>query len=150
MEHTEILEGTAESVTRLAERVESARASALRELDLDAPSHDVLSALRRPGHDGTPDDVGLTAGDLARACGVTPGAVSQRLTRLEQNGLVERIRDDADRRTVRVVPTERGRRLGERADAALAEAEAGLLGALTPVEAETVTGIIESVLDGRG
>lgn len=46
----------------------------------------------------------LTAGQLARATGFTTGAVTGILDRLEKAGLVERIRDLADRRKVFVRP----------------------------------------------
>jgi DNA-binding MarR family transcriptional regulator len=46
----------------------------------------------------------FTAGDLARATGLTTGAVTGILDRLEKAGLVERFRDPADRRKVFVRP----------------------------------------------
>jgi DNA-binding MarR family transcriptional regulator len=46
----------------------------------------------------------LTAGDLARATGLTTGAVTGILDRLEKAGLVERFRDASDRRKVFVRP----------------------------------------------
>jgi len=46
----------------------------------------------------------LTAGDLALATGLTTGAVTGILDRLEKAGLVERFRDPADRRKVFVRP----------------------------------------------
>lgn len=46
----------------------------------------------------------LTAGHLARATGLTTGAVTGILDRLEKAGLVERFRDASDRRKVFVRP----------------------------------------------
>lgn len=46
----------------------------------------------------------LTAGHLARATGLTTGAITGILDRLERAGLVERVRDPADRRKVFVRP----------------------------------------------
>ena len=46
----------------------------------------------------------LTAGDLARATGLTTGAVTGILDRLEKARLVERFRDPSDRRKVFVRP----------------------------------------------
>jgi DNA-binding MarR family transcriptional regulator len=43
---------------------------------------------------------GLTAGELATAVGLSPGAVTTVLDRLEEHGFVERTRDPADRRRV--------------------------------------------------
>lgn len=46
----------------------------------------------------------LTAGHLARATGLTTGAITGILDRLERAGLVERFRDPTDRRKVFVRP----------------------------------------------
>lgn len=46
----------------------------------------------------------VTAGDLGRATGLTTGAVTGILDRLEAAGLVERVRDTDDRRRVFVRP----------------------------------------------
>ncbi|MGH9743614.1 MAG: MarR family winged helix-turn-helix transcriptional regulator [Candidatus Acidiferrum sp.] len=46
----------------------------------------------------------FTAGDLARATGLTTGAVTGILDRLEKAGLVERFREASDRRKVFVRP----------------------------------------------
>jgi DNA-binding MarR family transcriptional regulator len=49
---------------------------------------------------------GLTAGELATAVGLSPGAVTTALDRLEQRGFVRRTRDSQDRRRVMVELTE--------------------------------------------
>ncbi|WP_062431481.1 MarR family winged helix-turn-helix transcriptional regulator [Herbidospora daliensis] len=51
----------------------------------------------------------LTASELAAAAGLTGGAATTAIDRLEQAGLVERVRDTADRRRVRVHLTGKGR-----------------------------------------
>ena len=48
---------------------------------------------------------GLTAGELAREMGVTTGAVTGALDRLERVGFARRVPDPADRRRVRVEVT---------------------------------------------
>jgi DNA-binding MarR family transcriptional regulator len=50
---------------------------------------------------------GLTAGELAREVGVTTGAVTGALDRLEAAGYARRAADPADRRRVRVMVTPR-------------------------------------------
>src|SRR3970040_1730273 len=48
----------------------------------------------------------MTAGELAEAVGLTTGAVTAVVDRLEKAGWARRVRDDADRRRVLVEPTE--------------------------------------------
>ena len=50
---------------------------------------------------------GMTAGELARGSGLTTGAVTAVIDRLEQAGFVRRLRDDSDRRKVNVEVTPR-------------------------------------------
>ncbi|MFC4062874.1 MarR family winged helix-turn-helix transcriptional regulator [Planomonospora corallina] len=52
----------------------------------------------------------LTASELAAAAGLTGGAATTAIDRLERTGLVERVRDTADRRRVLVHLAEQGRR----------------------------------------
>jgi DNA-binding MarR family transcriptional regulator len=48
---------------------------------------------------------GMTAGELARAAGLTTGAVTAVIDRLERAGLARRVRDEDDRRRVRIETT---------------------------------------------
>jgi DNA-binding MarR family transcriptional regulator len=50
---------------------------------------------------------GMTAGELARAAGLTTGAVTAVVDRLEAAGLARRVADPADRRRVRIEATEK-------------------------------------------
>jgi DNA-binding MarR family transcriptional regulator len=54
---------------------------------------------------------GLTAGELAEAASLSPGAVTTVVDRLERMGLVTRTRDQADRRRVIVQTTDKSREL---------------------------------------
>ena len=90
-------------IWRLAAALERARARALATFGLDESRLDVLGALRRAG---TP--YRLSAGELTRRCRVTPGATTQRVQRLEEDGYVARVRDQEDRRTVYVALTPGG------------------------------------------
>ena len=71
---------------------------------LDAPSFDVLAALRRAGA-----PYQLTPTELMRTALVTSGAITQRLDRLEDRGLITRERSAADGRAVVVTLTATGR-----------------------------------------
>ena len=48
---------------------------------------------------------GMTAGELARAAGLTTGAVTAVVDRLERAGIARRVPDAADRRRVRIEAT---------------------------------------------
>ena len=64
---------------------------------------------------------GLTAGELAEAVGLSRGAVTTALDRLEARGLVTRTRDPDDRRRVTLEPTPEAGRLAWEAYGPMAE-----------------------------
>jgi DNA-binding MarR family transcriptional regulator len=64
---------------------------------------------------------GITAGQLATAVGLTPGAVTTALDRLEARGFVVRERDERDRRRVTLRPTAEANRLAWEAYGPLGE-----------------------------
>ena len=65
-------------------------------LGLSAADHRALGVVSRAGS--------VTAGELAQRTGLSPGAVTGLVDRLEAAGHVRRTRDPADRRRVVVVP----------------------------------------------
>ncbi|MDH3363035.1 MAG: MarR family transcriptional regulator [Gammaproteobacteria bacterium] len=83
---------------------------ALEPLGLELFEYDALSALRRQGK-----PYALPATRLASATGLSSGAMTNRVDRLEQRGLVRRRRDENDRRGVVVSLTARGRRAIDKA-----------------------------------
>ena len=83
---------------------------ALEPLELELWEYDVLSALRRQGK-----PYALPATGLARETGLSSGAMTNRIDRLESRGLVLRKPDSKDRRGVNVSLTAQGRKLIDRA-----------------------------------
>ena len=77
----------------------------LRPFGLAPWEFDVLSALRRAGSSG------LTPKDLCEAAQLTSGAMTHRIDRLEEPGYVRRRHDRADRRSINVTLTPKGRNL---------------------------------------
>ena len=73
---------------------------------LDGATFDVLATLRRSGPGQR-----LTPAALMRASMITSGAVTQRLDRLEEKGLVARTPHESDGRGVYVTLTDAGRAL---------------------------------------
>ena len=100
-------------VTRLARHLDRARRDAFEAHDLEPWEFDVLAALRRGG---APYE--LSPGALLTQTLVTSGTMTNRIDRLESEGLVSRSPDPHDRRGVLVRLTAEGRR---RVDAALAD-----------------------------
>ncbi len=83
---------------------------ALEPLGLELFEYDVLSALRRQGK-----PYALPATGLANATGLSSGAMTNRVDRLEERGFVRRRRDKNDRRGVVVSLTASGRRAIDKA-----------------------------------
>ena len=112
---------------------------------LDAPSFDVLAALRRAG-----EPYQLTPTALMRTALVTSGAITQRLDRLEEKGLITRGRSDADGRAVVVSLTEAGR---QALDAALPdhlETERQLLDGLPADDRKQLAALLRRLLVALG
>jgi DNA-binding MarR family transcriptional regulator len=128
-------------VTRLARHLDRARRRAFEAHDLEGWEFDVLAALRRAGRPYV-----LSPGQLLGQTMVTSGTMTNRVDRLEQRGLVQRMPDPADRRGVHVRLTPRGK---ERVDAALAdllERERALLKALSRAEQDTLSTLLRRLV----
>jgi DNA-binding MarR family transcriptional regulator len=106
---------------------------------------DVLATLRRSG---APYE--LTAGALIRAAMVTSGAITNRIDRLAGRGLVERVPDQEDRRSVRVRLTDQGRTLIDEIMAAHVANEVRLLATLAPEERNQLAGLLRGLLESLG
>ena len=94
----------------LAEHLRRRVGEVLEPLGLGLWGFDVLATLRRQGA-----PFRLTPTELSHASMLTSGAMTNRLDRLEEAGLVRRERNPDDRRGVHVVLTEHGRELVDRA-----------------------------------
>ncbi|NML51626.1 MarR family transcriptional regulator [Streptomyces sp. R302] len=90
-------------VQRLNRVVEKSAKAAAAAHGVEYGEFDVLTTLQRSG-----PPYALTAGALLKAAMVTSGAITNRIDRMEAKGLVERIRDDSDRRTVKIRLTDHG------------------------------------------
>lgn len=88
-----------------------------------------------------------TAGVLATATGLRPAATTALLDRLEAKGLVERVRDDSDRRRVLVRMTDEGSRSTYAMYAPLVDEGAHLLAGLTPAELARMREILDAMRD---
>ena len=112
---------------------------------LDVPSFDVLAALRRAG---APYQLTPTA--LMRTALVTSGAITQRLDRLEEKGLITRERSEADGRAVVVTLTEAGRAALDAALPDHLETERRLLAGLSDDDRDALAGLLRRLLMALG
>jgi DNA-binding MarR family transcriptional regulator len=107
------------------------------EYGINQAGFDVLASLKRTGADVT-----VTPTELAAQSLVTSGGVSLRLNRLEDAGLIERIRGRRDRRAVGVRLTEKGDELVSRVARHHFAREAELLEELSEEEQRLLSGLL--------
>lgn len=107
---------------------------------LDAGEFDVLSTLRRSG-----SPFRLTPTQLYRTLMISSGGLTDRLSRLEKAGLIQRIPDKTDKRSLLVELTELGR---ERTEAAFREdmvLESKLIGGLSQPERQQLAELLKKL-----
>jgi DNA-binding MarR family transcriptional regulator len=114
---------------RIAKVLADDRRRILAALGVDPSTLDLLSVIRRSG-----PPYELTTREITRRTLITAGAVSQRIARAEQGGLVERTPSPASRRAVSVRLTDAGHALIEATVRRLLEHEADLISSLDPAE----------------
>lgn len=97
-------------IQALAKILGDQTAQRLDEFDLQWWQYDVLATLRRQG-----EPYRMAATELANAVMLTSGAMTNRIDRLEESGMISRVADEEDRRRVFVQLTAEGLRLIESA-----------------------------------
>ncbi|MBB5627148.1 DNA-binding MarR family transcriptional regulator [Sphaerisporangium krabiense] len=122
---------------RLAAHLTGELVTVYREHGLEEGEFDVLATLRRAG-----EPFERAPGELARHTMVTTGAMTKRLDRLENAGLVTRRRSHADGRARVVALTPAGRDLIDAAFTAHMRNERRLLAALPPGQAALLEEIL--------
>jgi DNA-binding MarR family transcriptional regulator len=132
-------------ITQLQREVHLAQRATFARHGLDAPSFDVLAALRRAG-----PPYQLTPTALMRTALVTSGAITQRLDRLEEKGLITRERSDADGRAVVVTLSDAGRAALDQALPDHLETERALLAGLSGTDRELLAGLLRRFLIALG
>ena len=111
---------------RCADHLQRAIEEALRPLGLSFGDFDVINTLRRRG-----DPDGTNPKLLATSALITSGAMTSRLDRLEQAGMLTRHPDPSDRRAIRVRLTPNGEMLAVQALEAVLDADQRFLTPLT-------------------
>jgi DNA-binding MarR family transcriptional regulator len=90
---------------------------------------------------------GMTAGELARAAGLTTGAVTAVVDRLEAAGFACRVPDPADRRRVRIEVTDKVWELHAPLIGPMLEESQAILDDLTDAEIERFTEFLQRVIE---
>jgi DNA-binding MarR family transcriptional regulator len=89
----------------------------------------------------------LSAGELAMAAGLSPGAVTAALDRLERAGYARRVRSREDRRRVLIEPTEDLARLAAEIYGPLVESSSTLMDQFSDRELVMITRFLEGGAD---
>ena len=135
------VEGIVDRIGGIDYRIKRMHRETLEQLGLTLSDWHVLSALRWTGA-----PYRRKAGWLARRADLTSGAMTSRLDALEQEGLVRRLRDPEDRRSVLVELTAKGVEKHEESLAIQAPKEALLAKALTDREKEQLNSLLRRVM----
>jgi DNA-binding MarR family transcriptional regulator len=135
------VEGIVDRINGVNWRIRKMLDETLEQQDLTISDWHVLSALRWRGK-----PYRRSAGDLARRADLTSGTMTSRLDHLEREGLVRRLRDPDDRRSVLVELTDKGRRRHDQAMGVQAEKEQLLRDALNERELEQLNTLLRRVM----
>jgi DNA-binding MarR family transcriptional regulator len=134
-------EGIVDRIHKLSHLFDSTMAATLEEYELSARAYKVLGRLR---YQGPP--YRLSAGQLAESMSLSSGAMTNRLDRLEQAGLVRRVDDPDDRRAVLVEPTEAGLAAWDRAVGTQADRESRIASVLSQDEKEQLHDLLRRLM----
>ena len=135
------IEGIVDRIAGLSRRIHRSMDETLSEFGLDSAEHKALSALTQAGppHRSTP-------GKLAKRMDLSSGAMTNRLDRLEEAGLIRRLPDPDDRRGVVVELTDEGRRLYQQAVGVQAKKEALITDALNDREKKQLNSLLRRLM----
>ena len=129
-----------ERLMRVAHLIRRSSMSALVELDLTPAQSRALRTISK-------NDSPIRMGELASSMGVVPRSATGLVDALESSGLVERTVDPANRRSVLVTLTERGRELQQVMSLARAAAGDGMFAALSTPERRTLADLLRRIAE---
>jgi DNA-binding MarR family transcriptional regulator len=134
----QLLEAIGRAVTAFQDATDEVDEAAATALDLNRTDMRCLSVLVRHGP--------MSSKHLAEAAGLTPGAMTTAIDRMESRGLVERKRDPDDRRTIYVSITAAALRKAMRVHGPIGREGARMLSKFTNAELAAILRFLE---DGR-
>jgi DNA-binding MarR family transcriptional regulator len=135
------IEGIVDRINGINRRLKRALDETLAEYGLSLAAYKVLSSLRWAGA-----PYRRSAGELAQLSDLSSGAMTSRLDQLEEAGLVSRLRDPEDRRGVLVEPTEKGKKLWEKAMGVQARKEQLIAAALNEREQAELNMLLRRIM----
>ncbi len=135
------VEGIVDRIAGLSRRIHRSMDETLAEFGLDSAEHKALSTLAQAG-----PPYRSAPGKLAKRMDLSSGAMTNRLDRLEQAGLIRRLPDPDDRRGVVVELTEEGRRLYQQAVGVQAKKEALVTAALNEREKKQLNSLLRRLM----
>jgi DNA-binding MarR family transcriptional regulator len=136
-----VVEGIVDRIFALGKYLKRSMEETLAEFELNQGEWKVLLALRRSG-----PPYRRSPGWLAEREGLSTGAMTNRLDRLQEAGLVRRLPDPGDRRALQVELTDEGHELWRKSVTVQAAKEAALAEALSPRELEQLNRLLRKVL----
>lgn len=128
-------------IWRISEHLRRGFDQGLKPLGLTWENFDLIASLRRQGK-----PYRMRPSDLAAACLVTSGAITNRLNQVERLGLVERGPDPTDRRAVQVALTPKGLALTDEVIRVQFSVARELLKPLQPDERDLLVPILRKLL----
>jgi DNA-binding MarR family transcriptional regulator len=134
-------EGIVERIQKLNKYLARAMNETLAEFNLDRGEWWLLGALRRNG-----PPYRLSPGQLASNLGLSSGAMTNRLDRLEEAGLVRRLPDPNDRRALQIELTDAGWQAWQDSVGVQARKEALVASALDIAEKERLNGLLRRLM----
>jgi DNA-binding MarR family transcriptional regulator len=135
------VEAMVDRINGLARRVRRMMEDTLAGFGLGYGDWEVLTALRWAG-----PPYRRSPGKLAERAELSTGAMTSRLDRLEQAGLVRRLPDPSDRRALEVELTDEGLRVWESSVGVQAEKEALIASALDEGEKEQLNALLRRLM----
>jgi DNA-binding MarR family transcriptional regulator len=136
-----LTEGIVERIGILSHALEESLTRTLAEFELDRRAFHVLGRLRSYG-----PPYQRTAGMLAKDMRLSTGAMTNRLDRMEEAGLIRRLPDPSDRRGTLIEPTEAGHAAWDRSAATQARREATIAAVLSPADREQLHGLLRQLM----
>jgi DNA-binding MarR family transcriptional regulator len=134
-------EGIVERIQKLQRYLDRAMNETLAEFKLDRGEWWLLGALRRSG-----PPYRKSPGKLAEDIGLSSGAMTNRLDRLEAAGLIRRLPDPDDRRALQVELTDAGWQAWQDTVGAQARKEALVANALQPDEKVALNALLRRLM----